>query len=87
MAGIVAASREQATGISQVNETISQMDQSTQQNAALVEEAAAATTLLRARSDTLAGLMSVFTTQCEQPATPNTRPARHAPARSLLRAA
>ena len=76
MAGIVASSREQAAGISQVNGTISQMDQTTQQNAALVEEAAAATTVLREQTDTLAELMSVFTTESLQ-----------APARALLHTA
>ncbi|WP_299261997.1 methyl-accepting chemotaxis protein [uncultured Kushneria sp.] len=42
VAEIAAASREQSTGIDQVNQAISQMDSVTQQNAALVEEAAAA---------------------------------------------
>ncbi|MCM2972909.1 methyl-accepting chemotaxis protein [Larsenimonas suaedae] len=42
VAEIAAASREQSTGIEQVNQAISQMDGVTQQNAALVEEAAAA---------------------------------------------
>ncbi len=37
------ASKEQAMGIGQVGEAVSQMDQVTQQNAALVEETAAAT--------------------------------------------
>ena len=41
-ADIAAASAEQSTGIEQVNEAITQMDTVTQQNAALVEEAAAA---------------------------------------------
>jgi methyl-accepting chemotaxis protein len=39
---IAAASIEQATGIDQVNEAVTSMDESTQQNAALVEQAAAA---------------------------------------------
>jgi len=42
MGEISAASREQAAGIEQVNQTIVQMDGTTQQNAALVEEASAA---------------------------------------------
>ena len=42
VAEISAASGEQSTGIAQVNQAISQMDQNTQQNAALVEEALAA---------------------------------------------
>ncbi|MEA5666823.1 methyl-accepting chemotaxis protein [Stenotrophomonas sp. MH1] len=42
MADIAAASQEQTAGIEQVNQTVMQMDESTQQNAALVEEASAA---------------------------------------------
>uniref|UniRef100_E6QQ91 Methyl-accepting chemotaxis protein II n=1 Tax=mine drainage metagenome TaxID=410659 RepID=E6QQ91_9ZZZZ len=42
MSEITAASREQSIGIEQVNRAISQMDETTQQNAALVEQAAAA---------------------------------------------
>ena len=42
VAEIAAASREQSSGIEQVNKAIMQMDSNTQQNAALVEEAAAA---------------------------------------------
>ncbi len=42
VAEIAAASREQSSGIDQVNRAVTQMDETTQQNAALVEEAAAA---------------------------------------------
>jgi methyl-accepting chemotaxis protein len=42
MAEITAASHEQSTGIGHVNQAITEMDSVTQQNAALVEEAAAA---------------------------------------------
>ena len=42
VAEIAAASREQSSGIEQVNRAVMQMDQTTQQNAALVEEASAA---------------------------------------------
>ncbi|MCD9087185.1 methyl-accepting chemotaxis protein [Stenotrophomonas sp. SY1] len=42
MADIASASQEQSSGIDQVNQTVMQMDESTQQNAALVEEASAA---------------------------------------------
>jgi methyl-accepting chemotaxis protein len=42
VAEIAAASREQSSGIEQVNKAVMQMDSTTQQNAALVEEAAAA---------------------------------------------
>ncbi|MDG6745573.1 methyl-accepting chemotaxis protein, partial [Staphylococcus aureus] len=42
MADISAASQEQSSGIEQVNQAVVQMDETTQQNAALVEEASAA---------------------------------------------
>jgi methyl-accepting chemotaxis protein len=60
MADITSASAEQSTGIEQVNEAITQMDGVTQQNAALVEEAAAAAASLQEQAMTLAELVSVF---------------------------
>ncbi len=60
MSEIMSASREQSTGIEQVNQAISQMDQVTQQNAALVEEAAAASQSLRDQAEKLAQVVSVF---------------------------
>jgi methyl-accepting chemotaxis protein len=60
MADITLASAEQSTGIEQVNEAITQMDGVTQQNAALVEEAAAAAASLQEQATTLAQLVSVF---------------------------
>ena len=60
MAEITAASQEQSTGIEQVNQTIVQMDEVTQQNAALVEEASAAARHLEEQADTLAQTVSAF---------------------------
>jgi len=60
MSGIAAASAEQTVGIEQVNEAITQMDSVTQQNAALVEEAAAAAASLEDQAATLAQLVSIF---------------------------
>ena len=60
MAEISAASVEQSTGIEQVNQAITQMDEVTQQNAALVEEAAAAAEALEDQARTLASVVSVF---------------------------
>jgi methyl-accepting chemotaxis protein len=57
---IALASREQSEGIEQVNQAIAQMDQVTQQNAALVEEAAAATQSLQDQADQLAQAVNVF---------------------------
>ena len=60
VAEISGASREQSAGIGQVNQAITQMDQTTQQNAALVEQAAAAAQSLKDQSATLAQVVSVF---------------------------
>ena len=60
MGEIRSATREQSMGIEQVNVAIAQMDQVTQQNAALVEQAASASSSLHAQSEELAGVVSVF---------------------------
>jgi uncharacterized membrane protein len=57
---IAVASREQSEGIDQVNQAVAQMDQVTQQNAALVEEAAAATQSLQDQAGELQQTVSVF---------------------------
>ncbi len=60
MSEISAASVEQTAGIEQINEAIAQMDQVTQQNAALVEEAAAASASMQEQAANLACAVSVF---------------------------
>ncbi|MDB5989318.1 MAG: methyl-accepting chemotaxis protein [Herbaspirillum sp.] len=60
MGEITAASNEQSTGIEQVNRAITQMDQVTQQNAALVEQAAAAADSLRDQARNLSQVVDVF---------------------------
>ncbi|MES2261994.1 MAG: methyl-accepting chemotaxis protein [Pseudomonadota bacterium] len=60
MTEISAASQEQSSGIAQVNQAIVQIDDVTQQNAALVEEAAAAAQSMRDQADMLAEAVSVF---------------------------
>jgi methyl-accepting chemotaxis protein len=57
---ISAASQEQSEGIEQVNQAITQMDQTTQQNAALVEEAAAAAQSMQEQAGRLTQAVSVF---------------------------
>jgi len=57
---IAAASSEQSSGIAQVNEAIMKMDDVTQQNTALVEEAAAAAESLMQQSEQLFAAVSVF---------------------------
>ena len=65
MAEIEAASREQTQGIEQINQAITQMDQVTQQNAALVEEAAAAAASLQEQASGLSQVVSVFRLESE----------------------
>ena len=60
MGEIASASDEQSRGIEQVTQAVTQMDQVTQQNAALVEEAASAATALEDQAITLADAVSVF---------------------------
>ena len=57
---ISAASREQSEGITQVNLAITQMDNVTQQNAALVEQAAAAAKSLQGESAELSKIVATF---------------------------
>jgi methyl-accepting chemotaxis protein len=57
---IAQASIEQATGIEQVNQTIAQMDEATQQNAALVEEASAAARSMAEQANELEKAASLF---------------------------
>ncbi|MDY7578216.1 methyl-accepting chemotaxis protein [Herbaspirillum sp. RTI4] len=60
VAEINAASQEQSSGIQEVNLAITQMDDVTQQNAALVEEAAAAAASLRSQASELEQVVSIF---------------------------
>ncbi len=57
---ISAASMEQSTGIGQIGDAVNQLDQVTQQNAALVEESAAAAESLKVQAAQLAQVVSVF---------------------------
>ncbi len=60
MGEITAASQEQSSGIEEVNRAITQMDETTQQNAALVEQAAAAAQSLQDQAQRLTQSVSVF---------------------------
>jgi methyl-accepting chemotaxis protein len=60
MTEITSASLEQTAGIEQINQAISQMDNVTQQNASLVEEAAAASEAMQEQAGKLSDLVSVF---------------------------
>ncbi|AON57004.1 methyl-accepting chemotaxis protein [Herbaspirillum seropedicae] len=63
VAEISAASSEQSTGIEEINRAITQMDEVTQQNAALVEEATAAAQSLQDQAARLSQVVSVFKLQ------------------------
>ncbi|WP_342616313.1 methyl-accepting chemotaxis protein [Rhodoferax sp. GW822-FHT02A01] len=60
MSEISSASGRQASGVNQVEETIQKMDQMTQQNAALVEQMAAAASGLKSQAEELVGTVAVF---------------------------
>ena len=60
VAEIAAASREQSSGIEQVNKAVVQMDETTQQNAALVEEAAAASQAIVEQAQNLSEVVARY---------------------------
>jgi len=62
---ITAAAAEQSDGIGQVNSAVAQLDQMTQQNAALVEQSSAAAASLKDQATRLAGVVGTFTLQRE----------------------
>jgi methyl-accepting chemotaxis protein I, serine sensor receptor len=77
MGEIAEAANEQSTGIDQVNVAVAQMDEVTQQNAALVEQAAAAASSLEEQARRLTQAVAVFRTDGAQ-ATPQRGAARQA---------
>ena len=89
MAEISAASQEQSAGIEQVNQTVMQMDETTQQNAALVEEATAAARSMEEQAGHLTDAVSLFKLEGQAaPAVAAAPAARHAaPARPRAPAA
>jgi methyl-accepting chemotaxis protein len=84
MTQISNASDEQSQGIAQVNDAITQMDQVTQQNAALVEQAAAAAESMQEQSAKLADVVSVFKLAGGLAPTPAPTVRKPAPARPAL---
>jgi methyl-accepting chemotaxis protein len=87
---ITAAAGDQSTELGHVNAAVTQLDQMTQQNAALVEQSAAAAESLREQSQRLGQLVSAFqvaegtgpgATGGTTPATPRNPPAPRAPSR------
>jgi methyl-accepting chemotaxis protein len=84
MTQISHASEEQSLGIAQVNDAITQMDQVTQQNAALVEQAAAAAESMQEQSAKLADVVSVFKLDALLLPAPSASHALRTPYRSAL---
>ena len=84
---ITAASSEQSVGIDEINRAIGQMDAVTQQNAALVEESAAAAESMQHQAHNLAQVVSVFKLNGQQASVSGLkggkRPAAKAPAEAL----
>jgi methyl-accepting chemotaxis protein len=81
MGEITAASQEQTMGIEQINMAIAQMDEVTQQNAALVEEAAAASQSMQEQAGELAAVVGFFNTGAGQAAPAKAAVVAMAPAR------
>ncbi|WP_329768612.1 methyl-accepting chemotaxis protein [Stenotrophomonas muris] len=81
MAEISAASQEQSAGIEQVNQTVVQMDETTQQNAALVEEATAAARTMEDQAGQLADAVAIFRLDNQVSAAVKAVAARAEPAR------
>ena len=79
---IAQSAQEQSTGLGQVNTAVNQMDQVTQQNAAMVEEATAAAAQLKREAVELAQLVERFEVGEQAPAAARAAPARTPPART-----
>ena len=62
IAEIATSSREQSVGLSEINTAINQLDQVTQQNAAMVEESTAASHAMKTEAESLASLIAQFKT-------------------------
>jgi len=84
---ITAAASEQSGGIASVNNSIANLDQMTQQNAALVEQSAAAAQSLREQADQLAQAVSVFRLAGHMAQAPQASPVKMVPSRPAVTAA
>jgi methyl-accepting chemotaxis protein len=80
IADIATASTEQTAGIEQVNKAVAEMDDVTQQNAALVEESAAAAQSMQEQAEALARLVGFFRLDAAPAVTQATQAAQAAPA-------
>ncbi|MBV8620183.1 MAG: cache domain-containing protein [Curvibacter sp.] len=85
MEGIAEANLQQTAGIEEVNRAVSQMDGMTQQNAAMVEQASAATSAMASQVAVLREALAVFRLEAESGTAQTPVPARAASARRLSR--
>ena len=85
MGEISAASNEQSLGVAQVGQAVTQMDQATQQNAALVEEMAAAASSLKSQAQDLVQAVAVFKLSHQRGSLPASTPQRRASATAAPR--
>ena len=76
VAGIASSSREQSQGLTDINKAVSEMDQGTQQNAAMVEQTTAAVHSLRSEASTLAEGVAAFVLDATARNTPAAAPSR-----------
>lgn len=81
MSEITAASQEQSQGIEQVNQAVTQMDEVTQQNAALVEQAAAASESMEEQAVAMADVVARYKLSDEPVQVRSSQSAKPAPAR------
>ncbi|KQQ38105.1 chemotaxis protein [Rhizobium sp. Leaf306] len=79
---IATSAKEQSVGLSEVNVAVNQMDQVTQQNAAMVEEATAASAALAQEAQRLRELVGRFNTEGDRGMSASVRVADHATARA-----
>ena len=84
---IAAASKEQSVGVEEINKAVSQMDEMTQQNSALVEENAAACRMLQQQAEDMYGRMAAYTVDEDQVADAAPAPAPAAVVREMPRKA
>lgn len=85
MGEIASASAEQGTGIEQVNVAVTQMDEVTQQNAALVEQATAAAQSMADQAENLRAAVSIFKVESRPRAAAETTPVRATADRAVQR--
>ena len=76
---ISSAAVEQSKGISEVNTSVAELDQMTQQNAALVEQGAAAAASMRSQTESLIAAVAAFQLGDDARATPAAAPLKHSP--------